>query len=122
MQTIAILGASENASRYSNMACRILHELGHKVFAVSLHGHAVHGTTGVTRLRQIPHAIDTLSLYVNPVHQAELLPQILALSPPPKRVIFNPGSESSVTEHALQSAGIPTLHACTIVMAKTGQF
>jgi predicted CoA-binding protein len=122
MQTIAILGASEDPSRYSNLACRTLQALGHKVYAVSLHGNPIHNTLGVKRLHEIPEPIDTLTLYLNPANQQKLLPEILALSPPPKRVIFNPGSESDATERALHAAGIETLHACTLVMASTGQF
>ena len=54
MPTIAILGASPDPSRYSNRACRLLQNLGHKVYAVSLTGESIHGTIGVTRLTQIP--------------------------------------------------------------------
>ena len=122
MQTIAVLGASPDPSRYSNRACRVLQNLGHKVYAVSLTGDSIHGTIGVTRLAQIPEPIDTLTLYLNAANQQKLLPEILALTPRPKRVIFNPGSESDATERALDAAGIRILHACTLVMASTGQF
>jgi hypothetical protein len=45
---------------------------------------------------------------------------ILALKP--GRVILNPGTESPDLEQALSDAGIPWLHACTLVMLRTGQF
>jgi hypothetical protein len=40
----------------------------------------------------------------------------------PRRVIFNPGTESAPLQQALDEAGIEWLEACTLVMLRTGQF
>jgi len=64
--------------------------------------------------------IDTVTLYVGPAHQQDLLAYIEQLSP--KRVIFNPGTENSSLMAELIKQGIQVEEACTLVMLHTGQF
>jgi predicted CoA-binding protein len=120
MQVIAVLGASENPERYSNFACELLRKYGHTVFAVSLHGRDIHGAAGRISLAGISEAIDTVTVYVSPRHQAPLIDEVIACRP--RRVIFNPGAESEESERRLRDAGIKTVFACTLVLLKTGQF
>jgi adenylate kinase len=40
----------------------------------------------------------------------------------PKRVIFNPGTESEEIENTLKKAGIEPMRACTLVLLRTNQF
>jgi hypothetical protein len=63
---------------------------------------------------------DTLTLYVGPQRSAPMIEDIRRLAP--KRVIFNPGTESPELTAALDRAGIPHVEACTLVMLQTGQF
>ncbi len=120
MQVVAVLGASENPERYSNFACELLRQNGHRVFAVSLHGRDIHGAAGHKSLAEITEPIDTLTIYISPEHQPPLIDQVIACHP--RRVIFNPGAESEESEGRLRDAGIETLRACTLVLLKTGQF
>ena len=80
--TVAILGASENPARASNMACRLLVEHGHTTYAVSLHGRSIHGASGRTDLSEITEPLDTITVYISPRHQPTVLPALLAAHPP----------------------------------------
>lgn len=120
MPVVAVLGASEDPSRASNLACRFLAQSGYKVYAVSLHGSDIQGATGRKTLADINEPIDTVSLYLNPNRQLMLIDQIIDAQP--RRVIFNPGTESEATETRLREANIKTLDACTLVLLKTGRF
>ena len=40
----------------------------------------------------------------------------------PRRVVLNLGAESPELEPALEDAGIPWEHACTLVLLRTGRF
>jgi uncharacterized protein len=40
----------------------------------------------------------------------------------PARVIFNPGTENPELEEHLAAAGIAVVHACTLVLLRTGRF
>ena len=119
-QTVAVLGASNNPERYSNMAVRRLREAGHHVIPVSPAFPAIEGLPVAKSLGEIEEPVDTLTLYVGPQRLAALTDEILRLAP--KRVIFNPGTESPELAAALDRAGITHLEACTLVMLQTGQF
>ena len=71
-------------------------------------------------LQSVNGEVDTLTLYVNPTISEPLADEIIALKP--KRVIFNPGTESSHLVEKLEAAGISAEEACTLVLLETGQF
>lgn len=114
-----VLGASENTSRYSNMAIHRLLLHHHPIVAIGKRkGHV----SGVEIITDTPawDDIDTVTLYLNPANQQEYYDYILSLKP--KRVIFNPGTENDELEDKLHKAGIETKEACTLVMLGTGQY
>jgi predicted CoA-binding protein len=119
-QTVAVLGASNNPDRYSNMAVRRLHNAGHRVIPVNPALEEIEGLPVTKTLADINKPIDTLTLYVGPQRSTPLIDDIVRLAP--KRVIFNPGTESKELATALDRANIPHLEACTLVMLQTGQF
>lgn len=64
--------------------------------------------------------INTITLYLNPLHQQEYYNYILSLQP--YRIIFNPGAENDALAQLAQQAGIKTMEACTLVMLSTNQY
>ena len=97
-EIVAVLGASPKSERYSNQAIRLLRDYGHTVLPVN---------PAQTEIEGLPVI-------------APLLPGLLHLKP--KRVIFNPGSESPYLQEALEKAGIKAEEACTLVLLRTGQY
>jgi predicted CoA-binding protein len=119
-QTVAVLGASNNPDRYSNIAVRRLREAGHRVIPVNPALTEIEGLPVAQSLADINEPVDTLTLYVGPQRSVPMIDDILRLNP--KRVIFNPGTESEELATALDRANIPHLEACTLVLLQTGQF
>ena len=119
-QTVAVLGASNNPERYSNMAVRRLCDAGHRVIPVNPALQTIEGLPVAKSLGEIREVVDTLTLYVGPQRSGPMIDDILRLAP--KRVILNPGTESPELAAALDRAGIPHLEASTLVMLQTGQF
>lgn len=117
---VAVLGASPNPERYSNKAIRSLRMHGHEVIPVHPVHQNIEGLPTMSSLRDIGRPLDTLTVYVGPRHIQGLVDEIVTAHP--KRVILNPGTESLELESALAKAGIPFMHACTLVMLSTGQF
>ena len=64
--------------------------------------------------------VDTLTLYVRPSISESIADDIVAMKP--GRVIFNPGTESTVVQTKLDEAGILWEEACTLVLLGTGMF
>ncbi|MFP5459424.1 MAG: CoA-binding protein [Bacteriovoracia bacterium] len=121
MEVVVVLGASSNPERYSNMAIRELRSRGHRVIPVHPQESMIEGLPVVANLQGLSgQPIDTLTLYLRPELSAPLAAAIVALKP--RRVIFNPGTESHALEKILTQNNIEVLEACTLVMLRTGQF
>ena len=117
---VVVLGASPKPTRYSNMAVRQLQAKGYRVIPVHPTADAIADLPVVHSLRDIEEKVHTLTLYLGPLHSRGQLDGMLALAP--KRVIFNPGTESPRLAARLQDAGIECVHACTLVMLRSGLF
>lgn len=119
-QRVVVLGASHKPERYANQTIRLLLELGHTVIPVHPRIDLAEGLPVVHHLRDIEGPVDTLTLYIGPERSARIAEDIVHLCP--KRVIFNPGTESASLERRLEAAGIRHETACTLVLLRTGQF
>jgi uncharacterized protein len=114
-----VIGASDNPSRYSNLAIRQLLGHGHPVVALGLRPGEVAGIPIVTE-RPADTDFDTVTLYLNPGRQTAYIDYILSLHP--SRVLFNPGTENEAFAEALTQKGIQPVEACTLVLLSTGQY
>ena len=119
-ETVVVLGASDQPDRYSNKAVKMLLEHGHRVIPIHPALKTVEGIAVVPNLPSVSENVNTLTLYLGPDRLEKLISEIVQLAP--KRVIFNPGTESPVVQQALDQAGIPWQEACTLVLLRTGQY
>ena len=117
---VIVLGASPKAERYSNQAVAMLKEYGYQVIPVNPSGISIHGLPTQKSLNEVKIPIETLTMYVGPKISSERKEAILAINP--KRVIFNPGTENPELEATLKDNKIKVIHACTLVLLRTGQF
>ncbi|AKH68953.1 putative CoA-binding protein [Spongiibacter sp. IMCC21906] len=118
-ETVAVLGASPKPDRYSCKAVMLLDQYGHKVIPVNPYHQNVAGIDCVKTLQGLD-GIDTVTLYLNPDLLESQLDELISLKP--RRVIFNPGTESAEHQRRLEAAGITTEEACTLVLLRTHQF
>ena len=114
-----VLGASENPARYSNLAIRRLVNGQHPVVAIGRKKGIVAGIEIETGHQQFSD-IDTVSIYLNPLHQKEYYNYIISLHP--KRIILNPGAENDELAALAEQKGIRSQEACTLVLLSTGQY
>ena len=120
MERVAILGASANRSRYAHRAQDALTSHGHAVVPVNPQLDAVDGVPCVATLGDIEGPIDTITVYMRP-QLAEPLADAM-IDAHPKRVIFNPGTESPALRRALERAGIRVQWECTLVLLASGRY
>jgi hypothetical protein len=114
-----VLGASGNPGRYSYLAVTRLRGVGHPVVAIGRKQAKV-GDVEIGTDKQHLADIDTVTLYLSPMHQKEYYDYILSLHP--RRVIFNPGAENPELAILALANGIEPVEACTLVMLSTGQY
>lgn len=117
---VAILGASAKPERYAHKAQLLLTEHKHEVFPISSTGAEILGVKGYSSIGEIEEPIGTITLYLGPARLEPIIEDVIAAKP--KRVIFNPGTESEIAQEAFEKAGIETEEACTLVLLRTGGF
>ena len=114
-----VLGASVKSRRYSNLAIKQLLFYGHTVVDLGREVGMVEGVP-IHAEKILLNDIDTVTLYLNPLHQEEYYDYILKIKP--KRVIFNPGAENPEFSRLLEANGIQVEIACTLVLLGTKQY
>lgn len=118
MKTL-VIGASTNKERYSYKAIHSLVDKSHQVVAIgSKKGIAFDIPIETEKLDF--QAIDTITLYLNPITQEAYYDYVLSLKP--RRVIFNPGTENSAFYKLLAAHNIQYEVACTLVLLATNQY
>lgn len=119
MKKTLVLGASENPSRYSNMAIKKLLSHGHEVVAIGSRKGQVQQVEITTEHPDIS-GLHTVTLYLNANNQKPYYDYILSLKP--ERIVFNPGAENEELATIAEKAGIQVMEACTLVLLSTGQY
>jgi uncharacterized protein len=114
-----VLGASVNPARYSNLAVQKLTAYNHPVVALGKKTGSI-GNTIIESEKKDFDNIDTVTLYLNPLHQKEYYDYIFSLHP--KRIIFNPGAENDELADMAKEKGIISQEACTLVLLTTNQY
>ncbi len=121
MEVVAVIGASNDSSRYAYKAMKMLTEYGHKPVPVHPREVEVLGLKVVNQLGDlVGQKVDTITVYVNPAISDKYETAMIAVHP--KRVIFNPGAENPRLSRVLKDHGVAVEDACTLVLLSTGQY
>jgi len=114
-----LIGASDNPERYAYQAAALLMSHGHEVVLLGKKSGMVNNQPILTD-RPMLEGIDTVTLYINPLHQVDWYDYIIDLKP--KRVVFNPGTLNEIFELMLAEYQIEAVLGCTLVMLKVGTY
>jgi len=114
-----VLGGSANPDRYSFLAINRLRKHQHPVVSIG-RKEALVADVEIKNTQTPFTDIDTVTLYLNPIHQKEYYDYILSLKP--KRIIFNPGAENEELKQLALKNDIQPMEACTLVLLSTGQY
>lgn len=112
-KTIAIIGASQDRSKYGNKAVRAFHDGGWTVYPVNPKADAIEGLKAYPSISDVPEPIDRVSMYVPPAVGMALLDAIAAKQP--AELFFNPGSDDPEVVEAARRKGLNAVVACSIV-------
>lgn len=121
MAVVAVIGASNDPSRYSYKAMKMLEDYGHTAIPVNPKEELICGKKVVHDLKNLTSMnVDTLTFYVKGSISDKYLEDIISVAP--RRVIFNPGAENDSLAKSLSHHNIDVEYACTLVLLRTGQF
>jgi predicted CoA-binding protein len=119
MGTVVVLGASPNPERYAYKAVTFLLHRHYPVVAIGNRKGQIGSVPIITGKPEIPD-VHTVLIYIGPSNQGEIVDYVISLHP--RRVIFNPGTESPEFEQLLESYNIQVVRACSLVLIGTGKF
>jgi len=112
-QTVAVLGASADRSKFSNKAVRAYVQEGWKVFPVNPKGGEIERLHVYASLAEIPEHIDRVTVYLPPPVAVKALPEIAEANP--VELFINPGAESEELIAEAGRLGLEVILACSIV-------
>lgn len=116
----AIVGASPNEIRYSNIAVKRLNQYNFPVIALGFRKGQIGISSIITDWPIKIAELKVISLYIGPERQPEFYNYIIDLQP--KTVIFNPSTENPEFYKLLEINGIRFEEACTLVLLATGVY
>ena len=119
-ETVAVLGASPKPDRYAFRAMQMLREHGHRALPVNPAFDEILGERCYKTIRDVPHPIDTVTMYLGKARSDPLIDDILAAKP--RRIIMNPGAENEDLAEQAEAKGIEVIEDCTLVMLGSGSF
>lgn len=113
MPAVAIVGASNDRSKYGNKSVRAHQRAGYTVYPVHPTEQQVEGLPAYRDLTSLPGPVDRVSMYVPPHIGIRLLEQIVAVAP--RELFLNPGSDSPELVARAQELGLEPIQACSIL-------
>ena len=112
--TVAILGASDDRSKYGNKAVRAYRDQGWEVFPIHPSLTEVEGIPAYPDLDAVPvERLDRVSFYVPPRIGLKLIDAVARK--PAAEVWLNPGSESPELAARAEALGLNVIQACSIL-------
>ncbi len=113
VKTVAILGASNDRSKFGNKAVRAFARQGHTVFPINPKESIIEGLPCYRALADLPTRPQQISVYLPPAVVLKLLPEIAAKGC--DELWLNPGTESDDVLAEAQRLGLNVVQACSIV-------
>jgi predicted CoA-binding protein len=112
-KTVAIVGASNDRSKFGNKALRAFQAEGHAVVPINPNEELVEGVKAYRSVLDVPGAIDMATVYVQPDVGTSLLDEFERKGIP--EIWINPGAESDELMAEASRRGLNVIYACSIV-------
>jgi predicted CoA-binding protein len=112
-RVVAIIGASNDRTKFGNRAVRAFQRQGYTVVPINLHEAEIEGLKAYRTVLDVPGPIDMATLYVPPDVGYSLLDEFAQKGIP--EIWVNPGAESDELIARAHSLHLQTTVACSIV-------
>ena len=111
--TVAIIGASNDRSKFGNKAVRAFLQQGYEVFPVNPKEETIEGLPAFKSISEVPVRPQMVSVYLPPPVLLRVLPDIAAKGC--DELWLNPGTESDEVIAEAERLGLNVIQACSIV-------
>jgi predicted CoA-binding protein len=113
MKTVAIVGASNDRSKFGNKALRAYAAEGYTVVPINPHEAEVEGVRAYKSVLDVPGAVDMATVYVQPEVALDLLDEFEKKGIP--EIWINPGAESDALLSDAKRRRLNVIAACSII-------
>ena len=113
MKTVAVVGASNDRSKFGNKALRAFQAQGYTVVPINTHEPEVEGIRSYASVLDVPGALDMATVYVQPDVACRLLDEFERKQIP--EIWINPGAESDELIREARRRKLNVIVACSIV-------
>ena len=111
-QTIAVVGASRDRSKYGNKCVRAYVAEGWTVFPVNPGAEKVEGLTAYPSIAEVPGELNRISVYLPPKVSDRAIPELADKGA--WEVWFNPGSANDEVLARARDYGLKVVDGCSI--------
>jgi len=112
-KTVAVVGASNDRSKFGNKAVRAFRDEGYTVFPINPSQPTIEGLTAYRSVLDVPGPIDMATVYVHPETLERLLPEFERKGI--AEIWVNPGAESDRVMAEAATRKLNVIYACSIV-------
>lgn len=112
-KVVAVIGASNDRSKFGNRAVRAYVQQGFTVVPINPHETVIEGLKAYPSVLDVPGAIDMVSFYVPPEVGEQVIDEVAKKQI--GEVWFNPGSESDALIARARALSIRPTIACSIL-------
>ena len=116
MNTVAIIGASNDRSKNGNRAVQLYRDLGFTVYPVNPKESVIEGLAAYKSIRDVPTRPAKVSVYLPPAILLKVLPEIAAKGC--DELWLNPGTESPEVLAEVSRLGLNAIQACSLLAAQ----
>jgi hypothetical protein len=113
MQTVAVIGASNDRTKFGNKAVRAFVQQGYEVYPVHPAEAAIEGIKAWKSILEVPVRPDRVTVYLPPARLLPVLKDIAARGC--DELWLNPGTESDAVLVEAERLGLNVVQACSIV-------
>jgi uncharacterized protein len=113
MNSVAVIGASADRTKFGNKAVRAYLRQGFTVFPVNPKEAEIEGLPAFKSIADVPTRPNRISVYLPPPVVLKVLPDIAAKGC--DELWLNPGTESEEVLAAAERHGLNVIQACSIV-------
>jgi uncharacterized protein len=110
---VAIVGASNDRSKYGNKSVRAHRKAGYTVYPVHPTETRIEGLPAFPSLASLPGPVERVSMYVAPRIGIGMLEQVAAVAA--REFFLNPGSDSPELVARAEQLGLKPILACSIL-------
>jgi uncharacterized protein len=113
MKTVAIIGASNDRTKFGNKAVRAYVRRGFTVYPINPRETVIEGLPAYRSVLDVPEAVDRAAMYVSPAVGMKVLEEVARKEV--GELFLNPGSESRELLARADELGLYTVQGCAIV-------